>query len=251
MTESDRNDEVSFLPSDVQVELERVKKELLERFGPNLTSLILHGSWVKGTAREDSDIDLVAVFRELDGEIRKALFDIEMREAERRITIVPATENEFSKETIPLFTAVKREGKILYGRVDLSLNPEPAPQKYRDFFERSREFESEKVRVAEDLVEHELVSGAIELCYVASKHTIQAALAMKGEGYSSKVAVLLPLAETYWGKEVTDPFKALFALYVRATYGMEFPSVDEARNAISWAKKVLGLYRLDQEPSPR
>lgn len=238
----DGNGHISFLPSDLQAGLERVKGELLERFGSNLTSLVLYGSWVKGTARADSDVDLVAVFRTLDSEVKKALFDLEVQEAQWRITIVSATEEEFTKEWIPLFTAVKREGKVLYGNVDLSVNPEPAETKYRDFFERSRKFESEKVRVAEDLVDHELVSGAIELCYVAAKHTIQAALAMKGQGYSSKVAVLLPLAQTYFGKEVSETFKALFGLYVKYQYGFEFPSADEGREAIASARKILKLY---------
>lgn len=243
MTQRDGKDHFSSLPSDLQAELERVRGELLARFGSNLTCLILYGSWVKGTARVDSDVDLVAVFRTLDKEIRKALFDLEMEEAQRRITIVSATEEEFAKEWIPLFTAVKREGKVLYGKVDLSLNPEPAEKKYRDFFERSRKFESEKVRVAEDLVDHELVSGAIELCYVAAKHTIQASLAMKGRGYSSKVAALLPLAQACFGKEVSETFKALFGLYVKYQYGFEFPSVDEGREAISYARKILNLYK--------
>lgn len=238
-----------FPPSVLEADLEKIKKELLERFGSNLVCLILYGSWVKGTAREDSDVDLAAVFKTLDAETRKALFELEMKERQRKITVVSADLDGFAQEKVPLYTAVKKEGVILYGKVDLSLNPEPPERKYKDFFRRSCQFESEKVRMAEDFVDHELLTGAIELCYIASKHTIQAALAMKGKGYSSKVAILLPLAETYWGKEVTDPFKALFALYVKATYGMEFPLVDEARNAISWAKKVLGLYRLDQESS--
>lgn len=50
-----------------------IQKELSERFKNNFRSLILYGSWAKGTARTDSDIDLLALFGRLDKETGKSM----------------------------------------------------------------------------------------------------------------------------------------------------------------------------------
>ena len=159
----------------------------------------------KGNLREDSDIDLLAVFKKVDSNTRKLLYDIETdAEKENSITLVPVSVEEFRKEKIPLYTAVKKEGKIIWGDVDLTINPEQPHIKYAEAFQRSMEFEIRKVKMAEDIFKEDPSYGAADLCFVASKHAIQIALAMKGLGYSSKVAVLLPLAEKHLGKEVAE-----------------------------------------------
>ncbi len=42
-------------------------------------------------------------------------------EGEKSITIVPTTIEDFIKEKIPLYTAVKKECKIIWGDVDLTI----------------------------------------------------------------------------------------------------------------------------------
>lgn len=227
--------------------LNNIQKNLTERFHDNIKALILYGSWAKGTAKIDSDIDLVAIFDELNKETEKSLDDtVRNLDKERSIAIVSSSLEDFQKEKIPLFTAVKGEGRIIYGDVDLSINPEAPEVKYSEFFERSYQWESGKIRIAEELLEKDLTSGIAELCFVASKHSVQAALAMRGEGYSSKMAVLLPLAERYFGKEITVPFKKLFELYVRSEYGLEFLTEEEAKLAVDCAKKILQVYSFNQ-----
>lgn len=44
--------------------LNRFKQLLLERFGDNIISLILYGSVARGTARNDSDIDLLIILKD-------------------------------------------------------------------------------------------------------------------------------------------------------------------------------------------
>jgi predicted nucleotidyltransferase len=39
--------------------LDPLRKNLRERFQDDLKALILYGSWARGTAREDSDVDLL------------------------------------------------------------------------------------------------------------------------------------------------------------------------------------------------
>ena len=220
--------------------LDRIQGSLVERFPDNLSCLILYGSWIKGTARKDSDIDLVAIFDGLDKETQKSVDDIVRGlDQERSITIVSSNLEDFRKEKLPLFTAVKGEGKVIYGDVDLTINPEPPEIKYSEFFKRSREWELQKIKIAEELLEKDLASGIADLCFVASKHSIQAALAMKGEGYSSKMAILLPLAERYFGKEIAEPFRKLFELYIKSEYGLGFLTEEEAKLTVEYARKIF------------
>lgn len=223
--------------------LEDIKKNLTERFRENIRCLILYGSWAKGLAREDSDIDLLVVFEAINKETGKVIHEIESRiDGERNITFVPTNLEDFRKERLPLFTAVKKEGKVIYGKVDLSINPEAPAIKYAEFFKRSHDFESQKIRIAEELLKDGFNSGIADLCFVASKHAIQAALAVRGEGYSSKMVILQPLAEKYFGKETVEAFRKLFHLYIKSEYGMEFLTEEEARLAVECAKKILKIY---------
>jgi predicted nucleotidyltransferase len=225
--------------------LESITKNLKESFHENFKCLILYGSWAKEIAREDSDIDLLAVFKKVDSNTRKLLYDIETdAEKENSITLVPVSVEEFRKEKIPLYTAVKKEGKIIWGDVDLTINPEQPHIKYAEAFQRSMEFEMRKVKMAEDILKEDPSYGAADLCFVASKHAIQIALAMKGLGYSSKVAVLLPLAEKHLGKEVAETFRRLFDLYVKSEYGLEFLAEEESKLALEYAKKVMEVYEM-------
>lgn len=232
------------LPGKIAEALRKIKSSLIEKFGDNLLCLLLYGSWVKGLAREDSDIDLLAIFKEITPEIERSLLEIEKVVDDRNITIVPATVEDFEKERLPLFTAVKHEGRIIYGEANLSINPEDPLTKYANFFERSADYEKQKVEIAEELLAKGIISSIGELCFVAAKHAVQAALAMKGEGYSSKVAMLLPLVERYFGREIKETFHNIFSLYVKTEYSREWLSEEEAKTAINSAKRILEvLYR--------
>src|SRR3972149_8985078 len=223
--------------------IEKIAENLTKRFHGNLKCLILYGSWAKGTARQTSDIDLLAVFDKSDKEIRKTVADIMgTLETERKITVLSTSLEEFQKEKIPIYTAVKKEGKVIYGNADMSVNPEPPEIKYAGFFRDSREFESRKIRTAEELLKKDMGYGIADFCFVASKHAIQASLAMKGEGYSSKVAVLLPLARKHLGKEIAEAFRKLFEIYTKSEYGMESLTEEEAMHALEHAKEILRVY---------
>jgi len=225
----------------MQEYLDKLQETLITDFPGHLQCLILYGSWAKGTAKKDSDIDLLAVFDRADGEMRRKVWEV-AQNVGREVTIVVADLEEFSSEINPIYTAIKKEGKVIWGKADLSVHPDPPPVKYAKFFKRSEEFESQKIRIAKDLIDKGYHSGVMELCYVASKHAIQAALAMKGEGYSSKVAILMPLAQKYLGNEIAEAFKRLFDLYVKSEYGMETISGEEAKKAVEYAKVIWKVY---------
>jgi predicted nucleotidyltransferase len=232
------------IPKDIQDTIKRIQKKLKERFRDNLKSLILYGSWAKGTARKNSDIDLLAVFESTDEKVRKNIDDISYEsDARRTITIVPCSLEDLRRETIPLYTAIKKEGKTILGTANLSLSPEPPEVKYAEFIKKSQQFETHKIDTAEELLTKELTSGIPEFCFMASKHAIQAALAMNGKGYTSKVSELIPQAEKYLGKEFSTSFKHVFDIYVRAEYELMPIFREEASRAIKYARKTMEVYK--------
>jgi len=222
----------------IQTTLEKIRDKLVERFGTHLECLLFYGSWATGTAREDSDIDLLAVLNEENPSAGKFIADMSWVD-DREISLVVCTEDEFRNERVPLYTAVKLEGRIIWGDIDRALNPEPPGVKYAEFFQKSREFESRKLEMAEKLLEEDFLFGIPEICFVAAKHALQTALAIKGEGYSSKAAVLLPLVRRHFGPDIAKRFQKLSDMYGRAEFSLESVSWEEAKEAIHLAYKVF------------
>ncbi len=230
--------------SESEALLGKIVESLKGNFQKNLTCIILYGSYAKGQAREDSDIDIIGVFKKLDRETKeKAREIVQSINTERRIELITSSEEDFRKERIPLYTAIKKEGKILYGNMDMTINPERPDIKYKEFFKKSKEFEMRKVEIAEEIFK-KCGSVSIDLCFVPAKHAIQACLAMKGKGYSSKLPTLIPLTEKIFGKEKANDFRKLFELYVRSEYNMEELTEDEKKEAIEIAKRILNIYEL-------
>jgi len=230
--------------------LDQIVQNLKGTFGENLKSLILYGSWATGRAKDDSDIDLMAVFEKVDRDTRELINkSVKNVRSEKLFAVEPAPFEDFQKETVPFYTAAKREGIVIFGDADLAISTESPSAKYAEFFKRSAEFEGHKVKIAEDIFKERPSYDVADLCYIASKHAIQAALAMKGVGYSSKVAVLLPLAEEYLGKETADAFRRVFELYVKSEYKMESLEHEEKKLALEYAKRVMEVYSTLQTPN--
>ena len=227
-------------------EIEDVLRALKAEFENNFLALILYGSWAKGKTREDSDIDLPAILKRVDRNVTKRIneisSDIEFRH-ERSITLLPIRIGDFEMEKVPLFTAAKREGAVVFGSIDLKEDSESPEVKYKDFFKKSLKFESKKVEMAKKILQDGLSSGVFALCFVASKHLLQAGLAIKGVGFSSKVKVLLPLIEEYFGSKVAAAFKRLFSLYVKTEYQFQLPDKNETTLAVEDADRIIKLAR--------
>lgn len=113
--------------------------------------------------------------------------------------------------------------------------------KYADYFKKSKEVETKKIEIAQEILKEHPDYGSCALCFIASKHAIQMALAMKGLGYSSKITALLPLVEEYISEDITIKFKTLFSLYVKSEYNMEFLTEEEAKQALKIAKEILSV----------
>ena len=92
--------------------------------------------------------------------------------------------------------------------IQMRYSPKPPEVKYREYYEKSKEVESKKVEVTACLLKEYPAYRNADHCFIASKHAIQMALAMKCVGCSSKISALLPLAGEYLGEGVICPQKA-------------------------------------------
>jgi predicted nucleotidyltransferase len=95
--------------------LKEFREEIEKLYGKRLKSIILYGSWARGDATEESDIDVLIV---LKGKI------IPGKEIDRMISIIteinlkygvlisvyPVSEADFSTINSPLLMNVRREG---------------------------------------------------------------------------------------------------------------------------------------------
>ena len=228
---------------EIENELTELIDKLKKNFPHTLKAVILYGSWAKGKAGDHSDIDVLVLFSNLDDENKRKIHEIYSKiHTSHHLDLVYAKLEDFEQEKIPLYTAIKKEGKIIFGECNMEISPLEPEIKYKEFFLRSKEFETNKIRMVEEIKEKHPYYGGIELCYIASKHAIQASLAMKGHGYSSKVKELLPLCERYFGNQIADAFRKLFHLYVKSKYTSQIPTEDESNLALSLAKEVMMVY---------
>jgi predicted nucleotidyltransferase len=95
--------------------LREFREELEELYGARLKDIILYGSWARGDATEDSDIDLLII---LEGEVTPGaeidrMIDI-ITELNLKhgvlISVVPISEEDYFTINSPLLINVRREG---------------------------------------------------------------------------------------------------------------------------------------------
>ncbi len=101
-----------------QAKISEMVRRIVERFNPE--KIILFGSYARGTAGKDSDVDLLVVMpvsgskRAKQVELRLTLHDIRLPK-----DIIVVTPDEFEKHRNIVRTIVRpasREGKVLYAR---------------------------------------------------------------------------------------------------------------------------------------
>jgi predicted nucleotidyltransferase len=95
--------------------VKKFRKEAERLYGSRLKSIILYGSWARGQATQDSDIDLAIV---LDGDVTPGkeidrLIDI-ITEINLNygvlISIYPVSEKDYNSLNSPLLLNIRREG---------------------------------------------------------------------------------------------------------------------------------------------
>ena len=98
-----------------QTIIEDFKNELHKIYGNRLVKVILYGSWARGTADVDSDIDLMVVLKgnitpgkEIDRMI-DCITDLNLK-YDALISVVPVSNKIYSHTNSPLLLNVRREG---------------------------------------------------------------------------------------------------------------------------------------------
>ncbi len=97
--------------------INQIKAHLIKIYGERIKKVILYGSYVRGEATIDSDVDiLVLVDRSLNPfEVRESisdlLFDILLEEGEL-ISVIAVPEHLFENYNSPFMLNVKKEGLV-------------------------------------------------------------------------------------------------------------------------------------------
>ncbi len=95
--------------------LREFREEVEKLYGMRLKGIILYGSWARGDATEDSDIDVLIVFggKVIPGEEIDRMIDIitEINLKHRElISVYPVSQENYSTINSPLLINVRREG---------------------------------------------------------------------------------------------------------------------------------------------
>jgi len=102
-------------PASLQDVLTEVKEALRRLYGPRLKQVILYGSWARGDATSDSDIDVAVV---LKGEVSPTVeidrtadlvFDLNLSHGVL-LSLYPVSEEEYRSLDSPLLMNLRREG---------------------------------------------------------------------------------------------------------------------------------------------
>lgn len=106
------------LDSAVQKEIEGMVRRIVEQFHPE--KIILFGSYARGTAGPDSDIDLLVIMH-VQGSRRQKATEIDHSLADREIPLdlLVVTPEQFDRERDMIGTVIRpaaHEGKVLYER---------------------------------------------------------------------------------------------------------------------------------------
>ena len=100
--------------ADVQPLLERIKAYLKQRFGDGIEAVLLYGSYARGSATPDSDIDLLVLTDESlrPSEVRRSLndvlYDILVEEGEL-VSVIVIQESFYKTQSSPFLQRVREE----------------------------------------------------------------------------------------------------------------------------------------------
>jgi predicted nucleotidyltransferase len=112
--------------------LKKSSEELANVFKDEFIGLILFGSWARGEAKADSDIDLLIVFKSLKGfDIRAIAYSIIAKQVKMPLTLVDIRLSELVSndyELTPLMLNILYDGIIIWDKYGL----------LKDFVEKGR-----------------------------------------------------------------------------------------------------------------
>jgi len=100
--------------------LKRSSEDLVKILGDEFVGMVLFGSWTRGEAKEDSDIDVFIVFRSLKGfDVRARVYSVIAEHVKKPLTLVDARLSEIAGkdyELPPLMINILYDGIIIWDR---------------------------------------------------------------------------------------------------------------------------------------
>jgi predicted nucleotidyltransferase len=100
---------------DIKDLAEEIKKFLIEKYDNKIKQVLVYGSFARGEATEDSDIDMAVIVddnvntEEVESELSDFLFDI-LLERKELISVVAIPESIFESYRSPFILNTKAEG---------------------------------------------------------------------------------------------------------------------------------------------
>jgi len=95
--------------------VDQVKAHLHEVYGEGIKRVILYGSYARGEATKDSDVDVLVLIdqslspREVEDSLDELLYDIVLDEGEL-VSVIAVSEERFENYNSPFMLNVRKEG---------------------------------------------------------------------------------------------------------------------------------------------
>jgi predicted nucleotidyltransferase len=106
------------IPEEIKPILEEVKERLEKIYGPRLKGIILYGSYARGDANDESDIDLLILLDDVENPVDerekyfKKIHEIDLK-YDTLVSTIPMDYQEYSERKSPIIMNVRREGIAL------------------------------------------------------------------------------------------------------------------------------------------
>ncbi|MCX8162401.1 MAG: nucleotidyltransferase domain-containing protein [Candidatus Bathyarchaeota archaeon] len=101
--------------------LSKAAKELEEVYGEEFLGLALFGSWPRGEAKPDSDVDVFVVLNSLSGfEVRSKIYGVIATKVGRSVTLINARLDDLSREGLEvtsLLLNILYDAIVVYDRL--------------------------------------------------------------------------------------------------------------------------------------
>ena len=101
------------LTEEIKPLLSVFKNRINKNFPDTDFKIVLFGSYARGEQYEESDIDILLLFKEISSEKEKKIFEIKSEltyEHEKYFSVITEEHKQFEKANTPLYHTIKKEG---------------------------------------------------------------------------------------------------------------------------------------------
>lgn len=222
--------------------LTRVQTSIESHFQDNFVSLILHGSFARGEADENADLDLFFIFQKLNLNVVKQTNDLLLSlKPDMVIDRVFSRYNDFLLEKHPIHTEIKKNGMVLFGRPDLTIREEHSKKKYQSFFQRSKAWEANKLDIIERTLQTEPNTDFMESIFLSAQNSIRARLAFDGKGFIKDFSSLKQEMEKSYNKHIAAELQLLKDFH----HQREMLTAEDRQIAIQTARKIHKIFSIE------